>query len=83
MQGLITFLTSYFWFWPSLATSIFVLLCQTLSRIVFFGDSTSDMMIFFLFSSVWHGINLTIFHVFISKAGVLYTETEVLRNANS
>ena len=49
---------------------------------MFYGDSISDLAIFGVFSILWHVLNLLFIHLVITKVGMLYAETEVLRAGN-
>ena len=76
------FWLSYFYWWPSLCCSIFALVPLHINRYIFHDDQISDVATFFAGTVLWHGLNLLFIHLMISKVGMLYAETEVLRGGN-
>ena len=76
------FWLSYFHFWSSLASSLAMQLFFYAARNMFYGDSIADLAIFGVFSIFWHSLNLLFIHLVITKVGMLYAETEVLRAGN-
>ena len=78
----IDFWLNYFHFWPSLATSFLTQICFYAARNIFYDDSISEIIVFGIFSIPWHLLNLLFIHLVITKVGMLYAETEVLRVGN-
>ena len=76
------FWLSYFYWWPSLGCSIFALVPLHINRYIFHGDPIGEVAMFFAGTVFWHGLNLLFIHLMISKVGILYAETEVLRGGN-
>ena len=81
-MGYINFWLSYFHWWPSLALSLFTLLPYSAARYYYYDDSATLLAIMMVFHIIFHAMNLLFIHLIITKVGMLYAETEVLRSGN-
>ena len=82
LAGYINFWLSYFNWWPSFICSLLVLVPYTLARIEFYGDNATLLGVMLVVYMIWHSTNLLFIHIIITKVGMLYADTEVLRSGN-
>ena len=81
-MGYINFWLSYFHWWPSLALSLLTLLPYSAARYIYYEDSIAMLANMLVFNIVFHAMNMLFIHLIITKVGMLYAETEVLRSGN-
>ena len=82
MVGYMVFWLSYFKWWPSFICSLLVLVPFAIARIVFYGDNAALLSVQLLVYMMWHAMNMLFIHIIITKVGMLYADTEVLRSGN-
>ena len=79
----INYIHTYFDWWPSISCTLLSLITFSTSRYIYFDDPADLLAYQLIFNMIWHGMNLFFIHLLISKAGMLYAETEVLRSGNN
>ena len=83
LVGYMTFWLSYFEWWPSFICSLLVLVPFALARIEFYHESVALLSVQLVVYMIWHAMNLLFIHIIITKVGMLYADTEVLRSGNN
>ena len=76
------FWLNYFQWWPSLFVSLLSLIPFGAVRHIYFDEPVNMILSTVMFNMIYHFINLFFIHLIITKVGMLYAETEVLRSGN-
>ena len=79
----ITFIHSYFEWWPSLSCSLLSLIPFGAVRHIYFDEPVNMILSTVMINMIYHFMNLFFIHLIITKVGMLYAETEVLRSGNN
>ena len=77
------FWLSYFHWWPSLFISLLSLITFGAASHIYYDEPFNMILSTVMFNMIYHFINLFFIHLIITKVGMLYAETEVLRSGNN
>lgn len=76
------FIVSYFHWWSTFTYSIFALLVWHYNRTLFYGEPLDEMAMYLVFALIWFVAMIFFVHMIITSVGMLFAESEVLRNGN-
>ena len=79
----VNFWLSYFQWWPSLFFTLLSLIPFGAARQIYFDEPAILIVSMVIFIMIYHIMNLFFIHLIITKVGMLYAETEVLRSGNN
>ena len=75
-------IVSYFEWWSTFFYSIFALVVWHYNRSLFYDEALDETAMYLIFASVWFVAMIFIVHLIITSVGMLFAESEVLRNGN-
>lgn len=80
---LISFILDYFSFYPTLAGILLVQASQLPATSLLYGkEITTQLTVSILSGCVWQAVNLFGTHIIMTKVGMIFVESEVVRIGN-